>query len=76
VEIGFAYGFAYALGYVLTPEITVWFRIGRLTMSIANAPLNGASGAQQVGMRRVVRNCASVGLLLRNPNHLVKDELL
>jgi hypothetical protein len=45
-------------------------------MFIASAPLKGASGAQQVGMRRVGSNCASVGLLLRIPNHLVKDELL
>jgi hypothetical protein len=56
--------FGYALGDMLTPEITVWFSFGRLTMSIASAPLNGASRSQQVGMRCVGRNCASVGLLL------------
>jgi hypothetical protein len=56
--------FGYALGDMLTADITVWFSSDRLTMPIATAPLNGASGAQQVGMRRVGRNCASVGLLL------------
>jgi hypothetical protein len=56
--------FGYALVDMLTPEITVCLSFGRLTMSIASVPLNGASGAQQVGMLRVGRNCASVGLLL------------
>jgi hypothetical protein len=56
--------FGYALGDKLTPDITVYFSFVRLTMSIASAPLNGASGAQQVGMRRVGKNCARAGLLL------------
>jgi hypothetical protein len=56
-------GFGYVLGDVLKPDITVWFSFGRLTMSITIALLNGASGAQDVGMRRVGKNCASAGLL-------------
>jgi hypothetical protein len=56
--------FRYALGDTLKPDITVLFSFVRLTISIANEPLNCASVAQQAGMRRVGRNCASVELLL------------